>query len=245
MMPSIAVIIPAYKKVEILRSFTSIVINVLTKLGFEDYEILIITNPNEAGINDETPAIAKSLETEYPRIKAIHNDNYVNVGFKYRQGINLAIKEYITLIFCDREVSEKTVADVLSHIGEADIILSYTGNMESRTLFRRKLSRAFTNLCNILFGLHTTYYNGTSVYKRELLQSLDLKNDSFAYNVEAFVSAIKSHPNLSYKEVPVILNQGTTSGAIFKLSNITGIGKTLLRLFWRVRFRPEHLIKNT
>ena len=242
-MPSITVIVPAYKKAKILESFTSIVVDVLNKLRLEEYEIFIITNPDENGIDDETPAVARVLESSNSRIKSIHNPNYVNVGFKYRQGINLATKEYITCIFCDNEVSEKTVTAVLSHVGEADVVLSYTANMESRTLFRRILSRTFTNLCNFLYGLHVTYYNGTSIYPRKLLQSLDLRNDSFAYNVEAFVSAFKSHPKMTYKEVPVILNQGKTSGAAFKLSNVIGIGKTLLRLFWRVWFRRSQLIK--
>lgn len=245
MMPSITVIVPAYKKAKILESFVSIVVSALGKLGFKDYEIFIITNPDENGIDDETPAIAKVLELKNSNIKAVHNQNYVNVGFKYRQGVELATKEYVTCFFCDSEVSERTVMAVLSHIGEAEVILSYTANMESRTLFRRILSRIFTGLCNLLYGLGVTYYNGTSIYTRVLLQSLDLKNDSFAYNVEAFVSAIKSHPELTCKEVPVILNQGKTSGAAFKLNNVIGIGKTLLRLFWRVWFRPGHLVKRT
>lgn len=242
-MPSITVIVPAYKKAKILESFTSIVVGTLEKLGFQDYEMFIITNADESGVDDKTPAIAKALESNNAKIKAVHNRDYVNVGFKYRQGVDLATKEYVTCIFCDNEVSEETVMAVLSQIGGADVILSYTANMESRTLFRRVLSRTFTRLCNFLYDLHTTYYNGASIYPRALLQSLDLRNDSFAYNVEAFVSAIKSYPSLTYKEVPVILNQGKTSGAAFKLNNVIGIGKTLLRLFWRVWFRPSRLVK--
>ena len=243
MMPSITVIVPAYKKAKILKSFVAIVTGALEKLGFKDYEMFIITNADENGIDDETSAVARNLESNDIRIRAIHNPDYVNVGFKYRQGVDLAIKEYVTCIFCDSEVSEMTVTAVLAHIGEADVVLSYTANMESRTLFRRILSQIFTGLCNLIYGLHMTYYNGTSIYPRALLQSLDLNNDSFAYNVEAFVSAIKSHSKLTYKEVPVILNQGKTSGAAFKLNNVVGIGKTLLRLFWRVWFKRSHLIK--
>lgn len=242
---SLTVIVPAYKKAKILDSFVSIIIGALVKLGFQDYEMFIITNPDEDGVDDETPTMARTLEAHNQRIKAVHNRAYVNVGYKYRQGVELATKEYVTCVFCDSEVSEKTVTAVLSHIGEADVILSYTANMESRTLFRRILSRTFTRLCNILYNLHVTYYNGTSIYPRALLQSLDLKNDSFAYNVEVFVSAKKSHPELTYKEVPVILNQGKTSGAAFKINNVIGIGKTLLRLFWRVWFRRGYLVKRT
>src|SRR5438105_14337 len=192
-MPSISIIVPAYKKSKILRSFISIIIEGLTVLDFNDFEIFIITNPDENGDNDQTPIIARDLESENSKIQSIHNNNYVNVGFKYRQGINLAKKDYITCIFCDEEVNVKTVTDVLSHISEADIILSYTANMESRSLFRRLLSRTFTNLCNIIFNLNVKYYNGTSIYPRTLIQSIDLKNDSFAYNVEAFVLTIKSY----------------------------------------------------
>lgn len=240
---SLTIIVPAYKKAKILESFVLIVTDALKKLGFKDYEIFIITNSDENGIDDETPAVSKALESKNPKIKSFHNRDYVNVGFKYRQGINMATKEYVTCIFCASEVSEKTLLAVLSRIGEAEVILSYTANMESRTLFRRILSRIFTGLCNLMYGLNMTYYNGTSIYPRVLLQSLDLRNDSFAYNVEAFVLAIKSHPKLTYKEVPVILDQGKTSGAAFKLNNIVGIGKTLLRLFWRVWFQRSHLAK--
>ena len=230
-MPSLTIIVPAYRKAEILESFTEIVIGTLKRLGFNDLEILIITNTDKTGVCDATPAVAKALENKYFNIKAIHNTEYVNLGFKYRQGIDLATKKYVTCILCDDEINEGVVTTIFSHIGEADVILSYTANMEWRTLFRRMLSRIFTRLCNFLFGLRVIYYNGTSIYKRELLRSLDLRNNGLAYNVEAFVSAIKSHPQLTYKEVPVILNQGKTSGAAFKLNNVIGIGKTLLILF--------------
>ncbi len=242
-MPSITVIVPAYKKAKILEPFISVVTSALEKLGLADYEIFIITNADENGINDETPVTARALELKNPKIKTVHNRDYINVGFKYRQGVEMATKEYITCIFCDSEFSTENVMSVLSHVGEAEVVLSYTANMESRTLFRRVLSRIFTALCNLLYGLHLTYYNGASIYPRKLLQSLNLKNDSFAYNVEAFVSAKKSHPDLTYKEVPIILKQGKTSGAAFKLDNVIGIGKTLLRLFWQVWFRPGLLVK--
>ena len=242
-MPSITVIVPAYKKAKVLESFVSIVTGALEKLRLSDYEMFIITNPDENGIDDETPAIAKALESKNTKIKAVHNRDYVNVGFKYRQGVDMATKEYVTCIFCDSEFSEENVVSVLSHIGETEVILSYTANMESRHWFRVILSKIFTALCNCLYGLHVAYYNGASIYPRTLLQSLNLKNDSFAYNVEAFVSAIKSHPELTYKEVPIILNQGKTSGAAFKLDNVIGVGETLLRLFWRVWFQRSRLLK--
>ncbi len=243
MMPSITIIVPAYKKANILESFISEVKGALEKIGLKDYEIFIITNPDMGGINDETPTVARALMSRDAKIRSIHNQEYVNVGFKYRQGVDMATKEYITCIFCDSELSEKNVMSVLSHTGEAEVILAYTANMESRHWFRVILSKTFTRLCNLLYGLHVTYYNGASIYPRVLLQSLNLEDNSFAYNVEAFVSSIKSHPGLVYKEVPIILNQGKTSGAAFKKDNVIGIGKTLLRLFWKVRFRPSQLAK--
>ncbi|MBI2670067.1 MAG: glycosyltransferase [Candidatus Yanofskybacteria bacterium] len=244
-MPSLTVIVPAYKKAGILEPFTEIVIGVLNKLGFEDLEILIITNTDKTGVCDATPAVAKALAVRYSNIKDIHNARYVNLGFKYRQGVDLATKEYITCILCDDEINEGVVTSIFSHIGEADVILSYTANMEWRTLFRRILSRIFTRLCNFLFGLKVIYYNGTSIYKRELLRSLDLRNNGLAYNVEAFVSAVKSHPDLTYKEIPVILSRGKPSGFVLKPHNFIEVGKTLLRLFWLVRFQPKRLVKNT
>jgi hypothetical protein len=242
-MPSITVIVPAYKKAKILEAFVLTVIRSLEKLHFEDYEILIITNPSENGIDDETSSVAKALETSHPCVKSIHLTHYANVGFKFRQGVRLATKDIVSCIFCATEITQDTMTAVLSHVGEAEVVLSYTANMESRAPSRVFLSRTFTRICNLLFGLHLVYYNGIPVYPRVLLQSLNLTNDSFAYNVEAFVSAIKTHPGLTYVEVPIILNPEKATGAAFKMSNIIGIGKTTLVLFWRVWFRPSLLLK--
>jgi glycosyltransferase involved in cell wall biosynthesis len=231
-MESLSVIIPAYNEVKNLRAAYENTIKALAKVEVLDYEIIIITNDRRDGTNDGTPAIGDQIAKENPHVIRIHNP-YVNLGYKFRQGVKKASKDFVTWIPGDNETVESSIADIFSHLGEADMVVTYTANKYARPWKRRFVSRCFTILCNALFCLNLKYYNGICIYPRKILQTVPMVSDNFAYMAEVIIYMIKS--GIRYIEVPMEIKPTTVSASFKFMSVIEALG-TLLSLFWKINF---------
>lgn len=234
MKPSLSVLIPAYNEVNNLRSAYDSTIRALEKAEIADYEIIIITNTRRDGSHDGTPDIADKIVQENNQVRHIRNSSYVGLGFKFRQGVKTATKEYITFVPGDNETVEDSIAEIMGHIGEAPLVISYTINKEVRTWKRNFVSKVFTTLCNILFGLHLKYFNGICIYPRKILLAVPMSSNNFAYMAEIIVYLVKS--GVKYIEVPMIIKPTSVSSS-FKVRSVFEVLGTLLLLFWHIHFR--------
>jgi glycosyltransferase involved in cell wall biosynthesis len=232
-MPSLTVIMPAYCEAKNLRAAYENTTRALRRAGISDYEIVIITNTRRDGSHDGTPNIADEIVEENPRGRHIHNPAYVNLGFKFRQGVKAATKDYVTWVPGDNETVEDSIASIFGHLGEADMVISYTANKWVRRWQRRFVSRCFTILCNILFGLNLRYYNGICIYPRRILQAVPMACDNFAYMAEIIIYLVKS--GVRYIEVPMEIKP-TTASAAFKIRSVFEVLGTLASLFWKIHF---------
>lgn len=229
--PSISVIIPALNEEGNLADTVQEVFNALDNKIFGAYEILIFDD----GSTDKTGEIADGLASKNENIKVIHNSVNRGFGYNYIEGVKLAKCDYVIMIAGDNELPGNSIKEVLRHAGEADIVIPYIKNKEVRSLFRRIISRTGMTLVNLLFCLRIRYYNGPVLHKSSIIKSVPLTTSSYAYQIEALVQLLKS--GCSYFEVGInirIREHGTTK--IFRLKNLVGIIKTIIKLFWKVNF---------
>ena len=236
--PSLSVIMPAYNEVGNLKPAYESTIRALKKAGIIDYEIIIITNTRRDGSHDGTPDIATQITTENPWVRHIHNNAYVGLGFKFRQGANEARKDYVMMIPGDNETVEDSIASIVSHLGEAEMVIFYTANKKVRKWKRRFVSWGFTTLCNVLFGLNLRYYNGVCIYPAKLLRAVPMACDNFAYMAEIIIYLVKS--GVKYIEVPMEIKP-TTASAAFKFRSVIEVLGTLTSLFWRINIKRERI----
>lgn len=75
----------------------------------------------------------------------------------------------------------ESMAEILSHAGEADIIIPIMTNPGARSRFRAFAPKGFTALINSMFWLNFDYYNGAVLQRNDLLRSIEIRTDSFAY----------------------------------------------------------------
>lgn len=241
MKPSITAIIPAYNESGNIENTARSILKSMNSLGYEQFEILIFDDFS----TDDTGKIADNLALENNHIKVIHNKPNRGFGYNYQKGIELARYDYVVMFPGDNVITEKSVKDLLSKTGEADIIISYVANPELRTFTRRTISRAFTMLVNFLFFLDVAYYNGSPIIKTSLVRATPRTTSGFAYMAEILVQLLKS--NHGYIEVatniqPRVYGKSTA----FKPKNFYSVGKTILNLFWRVYFTDTiKKLKNT
>jgi len=199
-----------------------------------DYEILLVDD----GSTDSTPAIMDRMVLENPRVRVIHNERNLGLGGAYKRGIRHAHKKYIMWVSGDNAETAVNISNIISHIGEADIVVPVLHARKTRPWLRRFTSRAFTITVNSLFGLKVNYYNGTVVHRTDIIRTVDIKTNSFAYQAEALVKLLRQ--GHSYIEVPY--TSGTYDGIFsyaMKPKNLVAVFKALFVLFVDVKFGRE------
>lgn len=226
---SITVFIPAYNEEKNLASAAAGALAALAGYG-DDYEIIILN----ACSGDNTGEIADRLAADNPKIRVIHQTQWAGLGTNYMAGVKAARMDYFVMFPGDNENSWQSLAQAITLAGKADIIISYTTNMEVRQRHRRVISNAFVWLLNHLFVLKLKYYNGNAVYPTKLLQGLEVKSRDFAYNAEILIKLIKS--GCSYTEFGIQIKP-TSKTAIFNINNIIGVIRTVLLLVYDVRIK--------
>jgi len=231
MKKSITILIPAYNEERYLEDTVKTLYKILKNM-FKDYEILIFDDHS----SDNTGKIADKLVKNNSNIRVVHNKNNMGLGYNYQQAVKIAKKEYFGWLPGDNDIPEDSIRSIYSHVGEADIIVPFTVNRKARALHRRVVSGAFTNILNLLFGLHLKYYNGIAIYKTNLIRRVKMRTNSFALQAETLIRMIKG--GCSYKEVPMII-RGIEQSKLFRIKNLIGVFTTIVRLFFDVNFRKR------
>jgi len=191
---TITVIIPAYNEEKNIAEAIASVKKAVEGM-VDDYELIVFDD----GSRDRTGEVTDRIAQEDSHVRVIHNDGNQGFGYSYQQGVKLAKMEYISIFPGDNDMAWESLRDLLTKIGQADIITSYMENMHKRSWGRRLLSRSFTLVMNTLFGLRLRYFNGPNICKRAHLQAITIRATSLMALAECLVRLIKS--GSSYKEI--------------------------------------------
>jgi len=154
--------------------------------GRSDYEIILV---NDAS-TDRTLEQMLALAAADPRIHVLDNPTNLGFGGSYKRGASVATATYVMMLPGDDGFPGQSIAEILGHAGEADIIIPIVTNRGARHWFRAFASKGFTTLLNWAFWLDVGYYNGAVLQRNELLRSIEITTNSFAYQAEALVKLI-------------------------------------------------------
>lgn len=201
---------------------------------FDDWEILLFDD----GSADRTGAITDELAAADPRIRVTHNPRPRNLGGVYKQGVAQARCDYLVMIPGDNENPAPAMIPIFDAVGEADIVLPFPENSAVRGPIRHGISLAYTGLFNALFGLDVPYYNGTVVHRAELVRSIDIETDSFAYQSEVLIKLLRRGATFVPVGIRIEPSEGRESKAL-RLRNVMGVGRALLGLLYEVRIRDR------
>ncbi len=231
--PSITVLVPALDEEGNLGPTIERLIRALD-ITVEDYEIIIIND----GSSDGTGAEADTLASQYDMVKVIHHDTCRGLGASYAEGVRAGTKHYFTYIPGDNTWPYRSFVQLLSNLGKADAITSYSINPEVRPACRRIVSRLYTIVLNRLFGQRMRYYNGLTIYPKSYLLLEPISTQGFGFQAEALLKAISL--GLSYVEVGLPIDERTAGKSkAVNLRNIASVMALMGRLFWELRFGRE------
>jgi len=222
---SFSFIIPAYNEEKNINGAIDEVIGVVKKCNIKKYEIIVINDCS----SDKTLQIVTARVVKNLPIKIINNLKNYGFGGSYKLGVQKAIMDYVIMIPGDNAHPGNGIIPILNLAGSADIIIPYSKNPGTRSLARRIISFLFTFFVNLLFLNKVPYYNGLVLHKTKLIQSIEIKTNSFAYQAEGLVRLLSS--GASFISVGVDINErdhGKSSA--FKLKNIFFVIKAVIFL---------------
>lgn len=234
---SLSVIVPALNEEAHLSAAVACVLDA-AKRHFDDYEVIIVDD----GSSDRTGEIADRLRDGNERIQVLHHERPRNLGGAYRSGLALARMQYVTIVNGKNDTTPEELGKVWRLKGSADLIVPYSADHAYRHSFRRVVSNSFTALMNALFGLKLRYYNHAVLHKRELVRSVSIRSDSYAFQAELLIKLLRrGHSHVEVEHCDKSDNEGGTRS--YKLKNIVGVALFLLTTLYDVyltnRYRPR------
>jgi glycosyltransferase involved in cell wall biosynthesis len=225
--PQISFVVPCYNEAENIASTVGEIAAAAHDAQISDFEIVIVDDCS----TDESVAVVAALSQTNPRLRLIRNTRNLGFGGAYKEGIRNATGLYAIMVPGDNAHPRGSITPILLKAGEADMVIPFVTNPQTRSHRRRVVSYCFTRLLNTLFGLDVPYFNGTVLHKTDLLRTVEIKTNGFAYQAEAVIKLIKR--GATYTAVGVSIDesrkQRTTA---FKPRNIYRVANSVVTI-WR------------
>jgi glycosyltransferase involved in cell wall biosynthesis len=225
---SITFVVPAYNEEPSLAATIRNIVEACAGL-YLDYAVIIV---NDAS-TDNTLVVAQCLAAENPCIQVL--DNPKNLGFSgsFRRGVQAVRTEYLMMVPGDNDFAASEIRKLLQQIGQADIIEHYPSNPEIRSWDRRMISTAFVWAMNFCFRLRLPYYNGITIYKKVLLDTLPFQARDFTYNAQILVRAVKR--GYTFRGVGVKLSERKFGqSSVYKLKNVLSCLRSIAALWVQI-----------
>ena len=200
------------------------------------------------GSNDRTQEIGRRLAAENDRIIYKRNERNLGIGGAYWEGCKLASSDAVVMIPGDNENSVYEATKFLDLLDRVDIVIPFAQNQEIRHRIRRVISSTYRWIINLSFGTSLNYTNGTVIYRRCALQSVDLSASGFFYQTELLVKLLRR--GFLYAEVPQILSKrGSGKSTALRFRSLTTLVISFSKLFFQVHIKrvegrrtPVHLL---
>lgn len=153
---SLSIFFPMYNERENIAATLRQALEVIPKLGFDDYEILIVDDGSKDGSAD----VVRAWAARDPHVRLVQHAQNQGYGAALRTGFTTASRELVFYTDSDLPIDLGEIARALPPIldGDADLVIGYRKNRYD-TLRRALYSRVYNKLMRILFGVRVRDVN--------------------------------------------------------------------------------------
>lgn len=155
------------------------------------------------GSTDRTGRIADDHKAVYSNMSVIHHKSPNGIGTAFWAGVQKAQGDIVVMIPADGENEASEILRYVPVMDYVDIVVPFIINPEVRNRRRRLLSYLFRQIINITFRVSFTGVTGTVMYRRSILQDIDLRSSGFFYQPELLIKTKRR--GYLYAEVPYAL----------------------------------------
>ena len=229
----ITAVMPSLNEEKNLQAAVQNVLSSYERLGIRG-EIVIVND----GSTDGTGRIAGDLQAKNPAIQVIRHETPQGIGGSFWDGVKIARGETVVMIPGDGENDAAEIFRYLPLMEHVDLVVPYVFNRQVRSRVRRLVSNAYRGIVNITFGMTLNYMNGTVLYRRCILEDIELKARGFFYQTELLIKCIGR--GYLYAEVPyALLSRAAGQSKATTFRSLRNVMKAYLSLFWDVSFSGQ------
>lgn len=170
MRPFLTIFIPAYNEEGNLHSCVEVVLKRMAELGVS-VEVLIVDD----GSRDGTGTLADELARRIPCVRAVHHPANLGVGGAFRTAVEQAQGEWLILIPADLALDPRELSRYIDAAPTADIVVGLRSDWSDYSLLRYVVSRTNIRLIQLLFGMKERQFQYISMYRMEVLRSIEIE----------------------------------------------------------------------
>ncbi|GAB4330341.1 MAG: hypothetical protein Kow0099_00870 [Candidatus Abyssubacteria bacterium] len=238
MEPYVSVVIPAYNEEANLRETVGVVSDKLDALGTA-FEIIIVND----GSIDRTRAIAEALSSSDTRIRLINHPRNLGPGSGVFTGIGAATGEFVIFIPADLALDIDDLKKYVEASRNCDLVVGIRSDRRDYSLFRKLVSLVNIALIKILFQMKERQFNYIHMYRREMLQRIDIESRGVFITAEIMIKARDLGYRLQevdVRYVPRLAGKATCGSA----KVISRTVKDLFRLWWKRTFHKADYMQS-
>ncbi len=197
----LSIVIPVYNEAATILDILKLVASIEVGL---DKELIIVEDCSKDGTRD----VLKKIATDHPEWRMLFHEVNKGKGAALRTGFAAATGDFVLIQDADLEYDPREYPLLLRPLLEnrADVVFGsrFLGGGPHRVCYfwHYQGNKFLTTLSNMMTNLNLTDMEVCyKVFRREVLQSLSLKEDRFGFEVE--ITAKVSHGKWRIYEVPI------------------------------------------
>lgn len=242
-LPLLSIITPAYNEEAIITENLQQLCRYLEGLENEyRWEIVVVND----GSSDNTGPLAENFAKKHSTVRIFHHTVNRNLGGALRTGFKQAKGEYVIVLDLDLSYAPEHIGRLLeaSKSTEADVVIASPymkgGKSTAVPFLRVILSRAVNYLMRLTAPTNIYTFTGmVRLYRRDFLESLNLKSNTYAINPEIIHKSIILRARIV--EIPAHLDWSFQNKAVARTSNVRIFKGILSGLMSSFIFRPYAL----
>ena len=125
------------------------------------------------------------------RIKLINHQQTAGIGKSFWDGFSHSKGDIVTFFPGDGECDPIEALRYFMLLEHVDIVIPFVFNNNVRPLYRAILSYLYRFIINTSFLVNINYTNGTVLYRKSVLDTLDSKSNGFFFNTDIIIRCVK------------------------------------------------------
>jgi len=238
-MIEVSIVLPAYNEAARLEDTVRRTIDAVGK-STDSFEIVIA----EDGSSDGTDKIAAALTEAYPCVQHLHSDERLGRGAALNRALKHSEGEVMAYIDVDLATEMSYLRDLIDAVRVEGFDFATGSRMMPESDVERPFKRSIASKGFNLFTrtlLHSRLYDhqcGFKSFRRGPLFELidDIEDEHWFWDTELLVLA--QQRGYGVKEFPVIWKHGgATATKVNIVRDVFGMGRQILRMWWRHAYR--------
>jgi glycosyltransferase involved in cell wall biosynthesis len=136
---SFSFVVPCFNEEDNVVPTVESVCQAMAMANQDAYEVMLVDDCS----TDRTLEHMQALAQTDPRIRVLHNPVNLGFGGSYKRGMHAAKADYVMMLPGDDGFPPDSIAEIIRHAGEADIIIPIVTNSAVRTWSRTIISKSF------------------------------------------------------------------------------------------------------